>query len=370
MRNTRINHSFVFAAAVVALAACSLADVRVQDVAKLQGQRGNKITGWGLVIGLDGTGDGSKSPATVRALAEVHRIYQSPIIDLADLKANNNVAIVMVEVTIPEFGAREGQTLDVQVSAIGPAKSIRGGRLLNTPLQEPTLRNQELMGFAIGKIEATDPKNPKVGVIRGGCTLEMDFFYNFIEGNAITLVLDESKTGYQWAQVVARAIDHELSTMAQQRDQQKSSTRIIGTAVFAEAIDAKNIRVRIPDPELPRPANFISRVLQAVVFETPKQLARVLINRTTNEVSFTGAVTISPTVLTLPGLGTVAVGGGGKGGPSGTAVGITTDKDGAVSLQDLLATLTKLQLPPEQVVSAVEHLYRTGTLNAQLSYTE
>ncbi|MFN0138335.1 MAG: flagellar basal body P-ring protein FlgI [Phycisphaerae bacterium] len=342
----------------------------MQDVAKLKGQRTNKLMGWGLVVGLDNSGDGAKSPATLRALAELHRVFHSPIIDVEDLKANNNVAIVMVEVTIPEFGAREGQALDVQVAAVGPAKSIRGGRLLTTPMQDSLPPFSALLGFSSGRIEASDPKNSKVGVIRGGCTLEEDFYYSFIQDGAITLVLDESKVGFQWAQVVARAIDHELSTMAQARAGKPDAARVISSNTFAEAIDAKNVRVRIPVAELPRPANFVSRVLQSVVFEAPKQQARVVINRTTNEVSFTGAVTISPTVLSLPGLGTIAVGGsGGKGGGSGV-VGLTTDKDGAVQFQELLGTLTKLQLPPEQVVSAVEHLYRTGTMNAQLSYTE
>lgn len=359
----------VLLAVLVSLAASASADVRVQDVARLVGQRPNKLTGWGLVVGLDNSGDGAKSPATMRALAELHRVYHSPIIDVNELKANNNVAIVMVEVTIPEFGAREGQTLDVQVSAVGPAKSIRGGRLLTTPLQDPLLLSQDILALASGRVEITDAKNTKNGVIKNGCTLEADMDYSFVENGAITLVLDESKAGYPWAQVVARAIDHELSTAAQTRNSPNATTRIVTGAEFAEAIDARTIRVRIPAAEAPRPAGFISRVLQAVVFETPKQAARVVINRATNEVSFTGAVTIAPTVLHLPGLGTVAVGGAGK-SAAASVVGVTTEKDGTVGFQELINTLSKLQMPPDQIVHAVEHLHRTGTLNATLSYVE
>jgi len=102
---------------------------------------------------------------------------------------------------------------------------------------------------------------------------------------------------------------------------------------------------------------------------TPQTPARVCINRTTGHVSFTGTVTISPTVLQLPGLGTVAVGGGGQAGRSGGPAG-EAKNNGNVEFQELLNTLSKLQLAPEQMVEAIEHLYRTGTLHAQLVYTE
>jgi hypothetical protein len=99
----------------------------------------------------------------------------------------------------------------------------------------------------------------------------------------------------------------------------------------------------------------------------------VYVNRVTNDISFTGTVTIAPTVLQFPGLGAVSVGGAAAapGKPAGGAVvGLSTDKEPGAEFQELLNTLAKLQLPAEQVVRAVEHLYRTGTLNAQLVYVE
>ncbi len=347
------------------------AEMRVQDVARLQGQRTNRLFGFGLVVGLDGSGDGSKSPATLRALMSLHGAYHQPILDIDELKANNSVAVVAVDVVVPEYGAREGQPLDVIVSALGPAKSIVGGQLLTTPLQESTLSVPDILALAGGRVEAIDPENPKRGILRGGCTLERDFFYNFLDGDAVWLVIDPAKASYQWSQVVARAINHELSLPGEAVRTRDEQGRIVVSAPAAEAVGPQNVRVRIPSQELDNPSPFISRVLQTRLFVTPEQAARVVINRTSKNVSFTGAVTISPTVLQIPGIGTVSVGGGegGGGGPTGT-LGLDTQAAGGVAFQELLATLSKLQLSADQLIAAVEHLHRTGTLNAQLLYTE
>lgn len=355
--------------AVVAALETAHGELRVQDVARLQGQRTNRLFGFGLVVGLDGTGDGAKSPATLRALMSLHGAFHQPILDLSELKANNSVAIVAVDVQIPEFGAREGQTLDVVVSALGPAKSIAGGQLLTTPLQESTLSVPDILALAGGRVEATDAGNLRRGIIRGGCTLEHDFFYNFLDGDAIWLVLDDAKAGFQWAQVVARAINHELANPAELDGAGSGQGGVRAPQPLAEAVGPKNVRVRIPEYELASPSGFISRVLQTRLFVTPEQAARVVINRTTKSISFTGSVTISPTVLQIPGLGTVSVGGGQATTAAGV-VGLDTQQAGGTPFQELLSTLSRLQIPPEQMVAAVEHLHRTGTLNAQLVYAE
>jgi len=160
-------------------------------------------------------------------------------------------------------------------------------------------------------------------------------------------------------------VNHELSNPAEGEAVEPVRGRRVVAAPAAEVIGPKSVRVRIPSYELAHPARFISQVLQAHVFMTPQQQARVCINRTTGNISFTGTVTISPTVLQIPGLGTVAIGVG----PDGTASpGQRSDQ--AVTFQELINTLSKLQLAPEQLVAAIEHLHRTGTLHAQLAYTE
>lgn len=355
------------AALLIAAAPAAEAELRVQDVARLQGQRTNRLFGFGLVVGLNNTGDGAKSPATLRALMSLHGAYHQPVFDLNELRANNSVAIVSVEVLIPEFGAREGQALDVVVAALGPAKSLAGGQLLTTPLQESTLSVPDILALAGGRVEINDASNPKRGLIRGGCTLERDFFYNFLEDDAIWLVMDDAKAGFQWTQVVARALNHELSPQGHGGQPGLDGYgRVVVEAAVATAVGPKNVRVQIPPYELGNPSAFISRVLQTRLFVTPEQAARVVINRTTKNISFTGAVTISPTVIQIPGLGTVSVGAE----PAGGVTGLDTQQTGGTSFQELLTTLSRLQLAPEQMIATVEHLHRTGTLNAQLVYAE
>src|SRR5690606_14658838 len=101
IRTIRTTRAIAIAAAAMLSAAAS-AEIRVQDVASLQGSHANRLMGYGLVVGLPGTGDGAASPATLRALMQLHKVYHAPVLDPAELKANKNVAIVAVECVLPE----------------------------------------------------------------------------------------------------------------------------------------------------------------------------------------------------------------------------------------------------------------------------
>ncbi len=301
-------------AIVLLLPGLARAEIRVQDIARLQGQRTNKLMGYGLVVGLSGTGDGDKYASTMRALAAMHKRYQNPVLSDADFKGNSSVAIVSVEVTIPEFGAREGEMLDVVVSVLGKAKGLAGGQLLTTPLQYAMFdardpATQQIFALAGGRIELADPLAPTRGLIRGGATLEADFFYTFIDGQFITLVLDDAHAGWTWSQMIARAVNHGESELTIPDPTDGLQGQRVVYSETATALGPKNVRVRIPSAELPSPAGFISRVLETELFMLPEQQARVTINRTSKNISFTGTVTISPTVLQIPGFGTVSIGG-------------------------------------------------------------
>lgn len=349
---------------VVLLSTPALA-VRVQDVARLQGQRTNKLAGFGLVVGLPGTGDGGKtSAATVRALMQLHRRFAQPVIDPQELIANNSVALVSVEVTIPEYGAREGQRLDVVVAAIGPAKSIIGGQLLTTPLQESLLGLPDILALAGGKVEQSDSQNSSRGIIRNGATLEEEFLYTFIAGQHITLVLDDQHAGYGWSQMVARAIVQAVKAPnADGVTEYNDKGEIVVVHEIASAMDARNVRVRIPTYEMADPAAFIRLVLEAELFELPKQEARVVINRTTRNVSFSGGVTIAPTVLQVPGVGSVSIG-------RAPAPGAATTEENVARIDELLKALAAVQATPEQIVATIEHLAQSGGLHAKVEYVE
>lgn len=348
------------------LASTALADVKVQDITRLQGQRFNKLMGFGLVVGLDGTGDGDKYQSTMRALSELHKHYASPIQKLDELKNNNSVAIVSVEVTLPEFGAREGQRLDVVVSSLGPAKSLKGGQLLVTPLQISPLamaESAEPLATAGGPITLTDPTNLKRGVIRGGANVDADLMYSFIDGDVLTLVLDETQASWSMAQMIARAINHEFTSMAGDAGADSPVTRVVVRSDMAVAVAPNLVQVRVPQAELPRPAPFISRVQETSLYALPELPARIIINSVSKAIIARGKVTISPTTLNLAGM-SVTVGAPAAGDAKDGA------KTEAVDFDALLAMMKKLQVPQAQIVQAVEQLARSGLLHAKLEYQE
>ncbi|MCH7870064.1 MAG: flagellar basal body P-ring protein FlgI [Planctomycetes bacterium] len=363
-------------AAAMLVAACILsqsvasAQVRVGDVAKLKGQRTNKLMGFGLVVGLSGTGDGGEVNTTRRALIALHKRYAQPVLDIDELNASN-VALVVVEASIPEHGAREGETTDVIVSALnGSTKSLKGGQLLMTPLQDASLTIPDIIAVAGGRVELNDPDIPTRGIIRLGATFEEDFLYTFIENGYVTLVLHEARASWAMADIIARAVNQELRSLNNTYEDTIPGRRrneVEPDAAFA--LGPKNIRVKIPSWELPKPAWAISQILNTPLFVLPPQEARVVINRTTGRITVSGTVTISPTVLLIPGLGTVTVGGGEQASNSGV-VGLDTQKIGGTEFQELLETLSRLKLSGKQMVETIQHLERVGSLSARLIYTE
>ena len=153
----------------------------------------------------------------------------------------------------------------------------------------------------------------------------------------------------------------ELTSPAEANVSGGARVRQLVESDYAVAVGPKNVVVRIPPYELANPANFISRVLQTPLFMMPQQAARVIIDRTTKNVSFTGAVTVSPTILQVPGLGTIMIG-----QTPGEGAGL--GEVDAVGFGELLKTLSAVKVSPEQLVRTIEHLHRTGTLHAQLQY--
>lgn len=366
--------TIALAAGVLAGAVPATGEVCVEDITHLQGEHANRLMGFGLVVGLNGSGDGSKSIRTMRALAALHQRYEQNIQSLEELMSDRNVAIVTVEVETPRHGWRSGQRVDVIVSAMG-AKSLSGGQLLTTPLQVAPLTTNgpfDIHALAGGRIDLLDPEIPTRGVIRGGAVMESDYYHTFIDGQYITLVLDEAHAGFPMARMVAQNINQELANpgLGGVAERDVNGEIVVNTDI-AVAISPNQVRVRIPAHEIAQPAGFISRVLQTPLFLRPRTPARVVINRTTGQITYTETVTILPTVVQIPGLGTVAVGGGRRGNPASGVAGVSTEPtDENLEFKKLIAALEQLKLPPEQTVQIVEQLHETGTLQAQLIYQE
>lgn len=366
-------------AAVLATGPAALA-VKIGDITHLQGSRTNRLSGMGLVIGLSGTGDGGKYGPAMRPLAQLHGRFANPVVSLEDLKNAKNVAIVQVDVTLPENGAREGDRVDVQVSSVGAAKSLAGGRLLLTPLVGPHPDDPRgVMALAAGPIQLEDQLTPTVGRIAKGATLEQDWIHTFVapgrdlpepirsrgwvrlEEPYVTLLLDEPHAEWAMAYTIAQSINEE------------SSIAEIGTGSahtqIAMAIDPHTVLVRVPETERANLAPFLARIESLQLF-MPFTEARVVVHRKSGSIVITGDVEISPAVVTYRGLTITTV----LPETPPTAenpkvverdfVAIDPQRKGGAKLADLVDALSQLRVPPADRINIVEQLHRIGKLHA------
>lgn len=327
--------------------------VKVGDITRIGGQRTNLLTGLGLVYGLRGTGDGGDFLPAIRPLATMLGKFAntSSIDDLADVK---NVALVSLTATVPGHGVRDGDRLDVYVTSLGAAKSLRGGRLFVTPMQGP-MPGSGIFALSEGAIVIEDPSTPTVGVIKGGCVMETDLPARYIEHGRFTLILDDASASWTTASNIARIINESEGD---------------GTPL-ATAIDPKNVVVQIPPAERQRPDAFISRVQLLPVRMVPSE-ARVVMNERTGTMIVTGDVEISPVVITHKGLTITTV----RPEPVPTlrnpvfedrnAVALDPQNQGGARLQDLVNALDQLKVPAEDRIAIVKELHKTGKLHAKL----
>ena len=166
---------------------------------------------------------------------------------LEDLKDTRNVALVNLEVILPEHGVREGDSLDVHITAVGSAKSLMGGRLFLSPLQGPNRADKRIFALAGGAVQVPDPNAPTRAVVRGGATMERDVIHHYVADGSIMLVLSDVHAGWAMASMIAQIINEDMSEVGQ-------------AAQAARALDPKNVLMAIPVAERADPAAFIARV--------------------------------------------------------------------------------------------------------------
>lgn len=359
------------------LATPSPADAaKIGDITHLKGQRINRLVGLGLVTGLKGTGDGGDFMPAIRPLAAFLEQFSNPVANSDELQDAKNVAVVAVEATLPEFGAREGDRLDVRVTSLGAAKSLAGGRLLSCPLQGPTKSDQRNYALASGAIVIDEPPVPTGGLVRQGAVLEASIIHNFVATGReldhempwiepdeayITLVLDDAHASYAMAHAIAQIINEDASGPGELN-------------VVAVAADAKNVIVRVPSFERDAPAGFIARTESLQLF-APETEARVRINRKTASIVVTGDVEILPVVVAHAGLSisTVVPSPGEQAAPAPENrpfVPLDTARSGGTKLADLLDALDRLKVPTKDQIEIIEELDKTGKLMGRLLIEE
>ena len=371
---------------IVCSFAASASAVKIGDITHLQGTRANYLVGWGLVVGLNGTGDSKHTP-TLSALARLHGQFANPVDNVDELGKVKNVAIVAVEAALPRDGVREGDRVDVQVSSVGGAKSLKGGRLLMTPLVGPNPNDDgDPYALARGPLQIQDEENPTVARIADGATIERDWIHNYIalgrelsanrsrssvrpldwirpDEAYVTFVIDGPHAEWAMSYTIAQAINEQASTGAIASG--PTNDRI------ATAFDPRTVIVRIPQWGRLNPAPFIAGIEKQQLF-MPFTEARVSIHRKSGLIAITGDAEISPTIISYKGLTintmipqpdeadqtprTV----------ESNFVPIDPQNKGGAKLTDLVEALRQLQVPEQDRITIVERLHSLGNLHATL----
>ncbi len=173
----------VFLWLIFVLAFHKLLAEKIGDIASVVGVRDNQLIGYGLVIGLNGTGDKSGSKFTMQSISNMLESVNVKI--SADDIKSKNVAAVMITASLPPF-ARQGDKIDIHISSIGDAKSIQGGTLVMTPLNAV---DGNIYALAQGVITSGNSNNLLSANIINGATIEREVSYDLFHKNAMVLSL-------------------------------------------------------------------------------------------------------------------------------------------------------------------------------------
>jgi len=250
---------------------------RIKDLANIQGVRGNQLIGYGLVVGLDGSGDQTtQTPFTVQSLTSMLTQLGVNLPPGTSLQLKN-VAAVMVTAQLPAF-AQPGQLLDITVSSLGNAKSLRGGTLLLTPLKgaDGQVYAMAQGNVAVGGAGAsaggskTQVNHLSAGRIPGGATVERAVPTLLGQGEYIHLELRETDFGA--ARQITEAINRKFAQPV------------------ATAVDGRTIRVRAPQAPDER-VTFLA-LLEEIPVDASMPAAKVIINARTGSVVMNQAVAI------------------------------------------------------------------------------
>ena len=342
--------------------------VRIKEVAAVQGVRNNQLTGYGLVVGLDGTGDQTtQTPFTTQSLNAMLQ-QMGVTVPPGTTMQLRNVAAVMVTAVLPPF-AVPGQAIDVNVSSMGNAKSLRGGTLVATPLKGA---DGQIYALAQGNLvvggAGASANGSKVqinhlsaGRIPEGATVEREVATPLQQGDALHLGLNAAD--FDTARQVAQAINRAKGT---------------GTAM---ALDGRVVRVRMPEGADARVA-FLADI-ENLPLELARPAAKVVLNARTGSVVMNEAVTLgacavahgslSVTINTTPMVSQPnAFGQGQTVVTQKSDISITQQGGNLVQmpagtrLADVVKALNLLGATPQDLLAILQAMKSAGALNAEL----
>lgn len=340
---------------------------RIKDITSISGVRSNQLIGYGLVVGLDGTGD--KAPFTTQTFRNMMNEFGITLPQGTDPKLKN-VAAVSVTAELPPF-SKPGQRVDVTVSSLGNAKSLRGGSLLFTPLKGAdggiyavAQGNLVVGGFgAEGNDGSSITVNvPSVGRIPNGATVEQAVPSSFGRGDSLIFNLDQPDF------TTARSMTDKIN-------------ELLGPGT-AEALDATSIRVSAPRDTSQRVA-YLS-VIENLEIETGTERAKIIINSRTGTIVMGQKVQIEPVAVTHGSLTVTITEDFEVAQPNALAEGETVVipqtniniDDGAdsrmfkfgpgVTLDDIVKAVNEIGAAPGDLMAILEAMKQAGALKAEL----
>jgi flagellar P-ring protein precursor FlgI len=342
---------------------------RIKDIAYVKGTAGYQVIGYGLVVGLNGTGDTRRASFTLQSVVSMLKRFGITVTD--ENLRTRNVAAVMVIATIPPF-AKEGSSVDVIVSSIGDATSLHGGSLLMTPLagaegtvyavaQGPV----SVGGFGVVTTTGTEYRRnvTTTGRIPNGAIIEKPIPVNFLNTDKIELILRQPD--FTTAKRIADSINSKFNSE------------------IAHAVDASAILVKVPEnfQSNDKIVDFISQIESIEV--QPDAVAKVVINERTGTIVVGENVTISPVAISHGGIhieiqavpvisqpapfsrGQTVV-------TQLTTINVYQDTtivntiEGVATVQDIARALNALKVLPRDIIAIFQALKEAGALKAEL----
>lgn len=351
--------------AVVALSARVAHGTSVQDLVRLKGHEPVVLTGMGIVVGLNGTGDESKdSLVAARPYAELLKNLGYPVPFVEELAEMDSYAIVAVTMEVPPTGARDGDRFDVSVETLFNAESLDGGRLIPSPLRLPRRDAPDVMPMAIAQGSIIiEGDNPRSGKVRRGGQMIADVRSNPITTNGtITLVLHDEYATYPVATMLAAQINDEFD--------------FSGRDALALVEDARNVRITLRDEYRRQPAEFLSALLTMNIDASLIQTeARIVINEQRGIILVTGDVEVGPVGVRAAGLSITNITPPPVATPDDPLVEQrqwanvdTTDRTSRSStrLVDLLQAFDQLKVPVGDQIAIIYEMKKTGALHAEI----
>ncbi|MED5526715.1 flagellar basal body P-ring protein FlgI [Gallaecimonas pentaromativorans] len=339
---------------------------RIKDVADVAGVRDNQLIGYGLVVGLPGTGE--QSPFTEQSFASMLRNFgiQMPTGRRPNIK---NVAAVAISATLPPF-AKPGQQIDITVSSVGSAKSLRGGTLLQTFLKGVDGQiyalaqgNLVVSGFSAEGADGSKivGNTPTAGRIPGGAIVEREVASPFGRSDFITFNLHRS----------------DFTTAKRMED---TINNLLGPGV-ARALDGASVQVRAPR-DVDQRVSFLS-TLENLEFTPATEAAKIIVNSRTGTIVVGAGVHLKPAAITHGGL-TITISENpqvSQPNPLGQGQTVVTPNsnvqvseqqgrmfyfDPGVTLQDLVRAVNQVGAAPSDVMAILEALKQAGALSGEL----